>query len=235
MANALQTSEKSAGSAPTPERRAAYVERVDIHQHKREVIALFERSGKPEFASRFDWYYHNDGHQPISWILRDCSGAIAGVSSVTPRSLCYGARSVRAGVAGNLLIDRQKAGYLGAISLVRAMKSLVTSGDLDVLLGIPNAMSEPIFARLEFTTVDRWITHAFVHHSGKLLQARFGWPGRIASPLVNLCATVLEKATYHRCLPTDIRIVDGTERDVADIPFHDWATPLGRFVTRPSS
>ncbi len=236
MPNALRTSEEFVPvPAVVPERLAPHVERVDIYQHKPELIALFERSGRPEFASRFDWYYHDDGQKPMSWVLRESGGAISGVCSVTLRSLRYGARSVRAGVAGNLLIDRGKGGYLGAISLVRAMKSLVTSHDIDVLLGIPNALSEPIFTRLEFTIIDRWITHAFVHHSGKLLQTRLGWPGTIARPLLDLCAAAVEKVTSPDSLQADsLRVVNVTERDFSEIPFHNWAVPEGRFVMCPS-
>ena len=176
-------------AAPTAPNTSTVVERVDLREYKNDILALCQRNGTPEVARRFDWYYRDQGQErPFSWILRDGKGEICGLCSVTVRDLRHGKTTVKAGVAGNLLVDRSKRVYLGAFSLVRATKSLVTNKEVDILMGIPNQFSQPIFLRLGYKVIDLWTTHAFIHGSRQLLQSHLGWVGRVASPIVDFCA-----------------------------------------------
>jgi hypothetical protein len=213
------------------------LERVDARRHKEDVIALYERNGNREFAARFDWYYREQGQEtPISWTLRDGNGELYGVGSVTIRPMRYRKTRLRAGVAGNLLVDRRKGNYLAAVSLVRAMKSLVSVREIDVLLGIPNALSAPIFMRVDFKIIDRWTSHAFIQGSRNLLQNHFGWRGRLASPIVDLLAAtkgVLSRKT--NLGPANLHFVNMTDGDLNDLQMQFWAPPEKRFVISPSS
>ena len=208
------------------------MEKVDLRDFKSDVLALYEQNGKWEATRCFDWYYRDQGQQtPVSWILRDGTGHICGLCSVTPRVLRYGSTAIRAGVAGNLLIDHTKRPYMGALGLIRSMKQLVVSGELDVLLGIPNHLSEPMFLRLGFQVIDRWATHAFILKSCTLLQSHFGWLGMAVSPFVDFYAAAM-RAANRKSKPSrdSFRVEDLAIDQLSTLRAEDWQVPACRIV-----
>lgn len=215
----------------------ACVERVDIRQYKDEVIQLYEQNGKRDFARRFDWYYRDQGQEkPISWILRGVDGEICGLSAVTLRELRYGTKTVRAGVAGNLLVNRKRGAYLGALSLVRAMKAMVTTREIDILLGIPNALAEPTFLRLDFKIIDRFTSHVCIHRSRSLLQGHFGIPGKLASPLIDFAASVRRRLAVSRGVASrKLNTAILGESELNRLPVDQWVPPEGYFVLSAST
>jgi hypothetical protein len=177
--------------APTKEGSSLSIECVDARNYRNQIIELFESSGHLEFGAQFDWYYRERGQEsPTTWLLRNRKSEICGLCSVTLRNLWYGNETLRAGVAGNLLVSRNSGIYHGAFALVRAMKSMVTSRQIDVLLGIPNDASRSIFERLGFQTIGRWVTHARITRSGALLRAQSEFPALLAAPVVDAYARV---------------------------------------------
>lgn len=212
------------------------VERVDLRKYRNRVIDLYERNGRLQSSKQFDWYCRDQGQEaPFSWTLRDGNGKLAGICSVTVRPLQFGATSIRAGVAGNLLLDRTSRIYLGAFSLVRAMKSLVINKDVDVLLGVPNRLSQPIFVRLGFQTVGRWETHVQIFHSRDLLRSRFGSFGSLASPLADVGAVIRRSVSgWSKADYSGFRVLKVDESEIHGLPLEDWAAPEGRLVIRPS-
>lgn len=206
--------------------REGTVERGDIRPHREEVIQLYERSGKTHFRSLFDWYYRSEGQEtPTSWLLRNRQGRICGLCSVTIRVLQAGSSTVRAGVSGNLLVDRSNGMYHGALALVRSMKSLVTDGEIDILLGIPNRLAQPVFDRVGFQEIGRWQTHACLHRSRDLLRSRFGVAGTLASPLVDLGAAAHRAIAGWLHVPASgLKVRDLSEDELGKIPLQNWST-----------
>jgi len=217
---------RSLAPGPPPSRWGT-IERVDIREHRDEVTALFTRSGKTDFPRQFDWYYRQVGQSmPTSWILRDNARKICGVCSVTERPLTFGTTRLRAGVAGNLLVDRHAADYLAAFRLVRAMKSLVTNHEIDLLLGIPNELAQPVFSRAGFHWIDRWDTYVQVFRSHSLLRARAGVTASLASPFVDLGAAVRRGMSHwsQSAFPGFL-MVDVTEDELNHISPQEWPSP----------
>jgi hypothetical protein len=179
-------------SQPRGEDKSAITaRRADPRQYREEIISLFERNGKKRFRQQFDWYYHEHGQPaPVSWLLWDTDGHVRGLCSVTVRQLRCGEHRICAGVAGNLLVDRNWSAYFGACALVRAAKSLVIRGELDILLGIPNHLARPVFERLHFQTIGRWTTHAQVIRSRELLQSRLKAGAGVAAPIADLVGAI---------------------------------------------
>ncbi len=210
--------------------REGTVERGDARLHREEIIQLYERAGKTQFRSLFDWYYRSEGQQtPTSWMLRDRRGSICGLCSVTIRLLQFGNTMLRAGISGNLLVDRTNGMYHGALDLVRAMKSLVTDGEIDILLGIPNALAQPVFARVGFQEIGRWQTHACLHRSRDLLRSRFGVAGTLASPLVDFCAATRRAfAGWSHTPASRLNVREIAEDELGKIPFENWVRPGDR-------
>jgi len=208
-------------------KQSGTVARIDAREFRTEVISLFEANGKAEFAKQFDWYYRDDGQQtPISWALRDMKGRLLGVCSVTIRMMRFGTTLVGAGVAGNLLVDRSRGAYLGAFSLVNAIKSLVDTRELDVLLGIPNELAQPIFSRSGFTTIDRWATYVQVAKSRDLLSFHFGRSGMLASRVIDWAATAKRRLSHwHDSKNSGFRVVELSENELSRASFENWSSP----------
>ena len=201
---------------------AVKIEEDDARRWKNEIASLYERDGKPEFRTQFDWYYRDQGQElPRSFLLRDPAGTIQGLISVTVRNLRLGDTIIRAGVTGNLMVDRSSGIYFGASSLVRAAQALVHEGSVDLLLGIPNEYSQAVFRRLKFITLDRWRTYAMLFRSTQMLRSRFGFAGMLASPFVNSYAAARRVfSRYHRI--GRFQIEDMCEQDLAEFHGKSW-------------
>ncbi len=214
-----------------------HLESADVTKYRKDVISLFCREGKIHFASQFDWYYRSQGQEaPTSWILRNDKGQLCGLCSVTMRLLQFGGKTVKAGVAGNLLVDRTSGIYFGAFSLVRAMMSLVSRGQIDILLGTPNPLSQPIFRRLGFHWISAWGTHAMIFKSGELLRSHFGLLGIIGSPLIDIGAAALRyKKLWRQAESSEFRVVKLNNGDLGTLPFANWTSGSDRFLTKASS
>lgn len=223
-------------NSPSPGIHTA-VERVDACDFREQVIALFEGSGNSQFAQRFDWYYRDRGQQsPISWILRDKIGRVTGLCSVTLRDLQFGTTKLRAGIAGNLVMDRSLGAYLGPFSLVHAMKSLVTDGEIDILLGIPNELAQPVFSRVGFSVIGGWTTYVQISKSRDLLKFYFGRPGKIVSPLVDLgAATVRSLSHWRQNKLSHFRVRDLSEMELRQVRFEEWPYLWHRFQSSVTS
>jgi hypothetical protein len=213
------------------------IERVDARNFQTEIVALFAASGNPQFASQFDWYYRDRGQEtPISWILRDRKGNVSGLCSVTLRSLRFGSTEVRAGIAGNLTMDPGRGMYLGAFSLVRAMKSLVDSNEIDVLIGVPNQLAQPVFSRLNFKVIDSWTTQVQVRKSWDLLKFHLGLAGGMASPFVDLYAGARRAISHwNEVESSNFQAIELSEGELSALRLEDWASPWERFVMNASS
>jgi hypothetical protein len=205
--------------------------RIDARDLRQEIISLFEANGKADFGKRFDWYYRSNGQEmPTSWVLRDARGRVLGLCSVTIRAMRFGNIPVRAGVAGNLLVDRNRGAYLAAFSLVNAIKSLVHDHEIDVLLGIPNELAQPVFSRLGFSVIARWTTYVQVVKSRDLLRFHFGASGALASPLVDWAAALKRGLCgWQGTNNSGFRVIQLAEHEVSQIRCDEWPFPADRF------
>jgi len=203
------------------------VARIDARDFRTEIISLFEANGRAEFVTQFDWYYRNNGQQtPISWALRDPKGRLMGLCSVTIRAMRFGGTLIRAGIAGNLLVDRSRGAYLAAFSLMNAIKSLVDTRELDVLLGIPNELAQPIFSRSGFTIIDRWATYVQIANSRHLLSFHFGRWGMLASRVIDSAAMAKRGLSHWRDKKnSSFRVIELSEKELSGVRFENWASP----------
>lgn len=213
------------------------VEPCDVTRHRSEIVSLFEREGKARFADRFEWYYRSEGQEaPLSWTLLNEHGEISGLSSVTKRTLMYGGKIVKAGISGNLIVDRGRGLYLGAFSLVRAMMSLVENGELDILLGCPNRLSQPVFQRMGFRSIDTWESKAMIYRSRPWLRVRFGGVGTLVSPIIDLAAAgrrVFSRHSLTSC--RGFQLMKMNERDLDELRLATWEVPTRQFVLSPTA
>lgn len=196
-----------------------------------DVVGVFQRSGRSHTREWLDWYFGSQGVQPVlSWMLRSRQQRrVVGLISVVPRVFRRGASLLRGGVVGNLFVDKDARGTLGAVQLLRAAESLVAKGRLDLLLAITGPDTQPLLSRMGFYTIGRWQVNAFVLSSGPLLRAALGAPGAVLAPLVDLGAGLLR--TFHRVNtpPRAYETLHLTSADISRLRTEDWASPSGQF------
>lgn len=211
--------------------------RVDARDFRKEIIALYARNGNSIFESLFDWYYRDVGQNaPASWILASQNGGgIAGVCSVTTREFRFGEMTLMVGVLGNFLVDKDMRKYFGAVRLVKAAKSLVDSGEFDILLGLPNQLAQPLLLRLGFQHIDSLQTQAQVFRSSDALRYRFGPLGAFASPIVDSFSALRRLfSAWPRTVRMPLRILELSEDQLAHISTTSWSPPAETFVLQSS-
>jgi len=211
---------------------AVQVHRVDARCYKQQLSALFQRRQKPELLQQFDWYYRAEGQPtPISWVAQTADGYVCGLYSVTMRPLQYGGTTLHAGVMGNLIVEAGSRSTFAPFNLVRACKELIRNHDLDILLGIPNELAEPWLVKNGFRVLGYWDTWAQVFRCGEALQHRFGRPGRLGAPLLNLAAQMnrtFSEWTADRQSAFQAIFLNSTELD--DLDIEHWATRPDSFA-----
>jgi hypothetical protein len=213
---------------------SSFVKRCDAREFRDEILALFDRNGRPLPRRHFDWYYGHNGNSSVcSWVLRGpAERAITGLCSVVPRNLRFGDEVVRAGVVGNLMVDPDSRA-LGGLALVRALQSLVLNGQLDILLGMPTtAPPRRLVLRMGFRTIAAWQTYAQIFRSRVALYARYGAAGAALSPLVDLMAGLRRQfSAFNDASTAGLELEELTPDQMTRLPVESWPALDGCFVT----
>ena len=202
------------------------IERADPRDFRDEVIALHARNGSDVTSKLFDWYYSDNGQgRPVSWLARHLPDRrIVGMCSVVPRTFRISTTLVRAGVAGNLLVDAESRNTLVVLHLLRATKALVLEDQVDVLLGTPNKLPQTVAVRMGFHQIDHWRTYAQIFHSRQPLRYRYGWLGTLASPGLDIAAALcrLRSNWYGRNPRARFRMTRLAESRLEEIADEAW-------------
>jgi hypothetical protein len=209
------------------------MERCDAREFRDEILALFNRNGQPLARQHFDWYYgHNGNSSVLSWVLRGpAERPITGVCSVVPRNLRFGDEVVRAGVVGDLMVDPDRRPF-GAVTLARAVQSLVLNGQLDILLAMPATVPPRRLAlRMGFRTIAAWQTHVQIFRSRAALSARHGAAGAALSPLVDLMAGLRRQfSAFNEASTAGLELEELTPDQVTRLPVESWQALDGSFL-----
>jgi hypothetical protein len=203
----------------------SFVERCDACEFQEEIQSLFDRNGQPLPRQHFDRYYgHNGNATVLSWVLRGAlDRAIVGLCSVVPRTFRFGDRLVRAGVVGNLMVDKNSRG-IGGVALLRSVQALVSNKQFDILLGIPT-LGPPmrLILRMGFRTIAHWQTYVQIFRSRASLQARYATSGAAMSPLVDLVAALRRRfSSFRKGSIANLMLEDLTRDQVTRLPVENW-------------
>jgi hypothetical protein len=211
-----------------------FVQRLNAREFRHEILSLFDRNAQPLTAECFDWYYGDNGHATVlSWMLRGSTGqTILGLCSVTPRAFRFGDRSLRAGIVGNLMVDKPSR-TIGGLALLRSVQSLVSSGQFDILLGIPGIGAPMrLILRMGFSTIGRWQTYVQISRSRSALFARYSTAGAALSPIADLSAAVWRRLSCFESIAVgNFKVVELTSDHVSKLPAADWPHARDRFCT----
>lgn len=214
------------------------LEQGDGHRLRHELAALFNRckdKGSDRYRQVFDWYYRDNGGRTVrTWLLRACGrGELVGACSVVPRTFLWSRQRLNIGVVGNFLVADEARRSFGALSLIRASLSMLSNGEVDILLGIPNANSAPVALRMGFRVLGKFARYVQVRRSRTRLHERLGWKGSCLSPVVNLWALSGRRFSAASSAP-HFDVIDLTRSAVLELPTADWTLPDQQFVQEAS-
>ena len=128
------------------------VEQVEPARARRELLRVWRDNLSVEGLGerKFAWTYERAPARPLSPFLlvarRGVERDVVGTVAVSVRVLQVGGRSCRAGLLGDLAVDRAHRSLLPALSLVRRAKRAAT-GEVALVYGFPNHRAEPVFLR----------------------------------------------------------------------------------------
>jgi hypothetical protein len=214
-----------------------FVEHCDARDFRDEIVSLFGRNGTPISPDHFDWYYGHNGGATVSWVLRRSpDDDIGGLCSVVPRTLRFGDTLVRAGVMGNLMVDKGSRG-IGGLALLRSAQSLVLNGQLDILLGMPTAaLPIKMIQHLGFRIIGAWQTYLQIFHSRVALCARYGTAGAVLSPAVDLIAGLRRRiSSFHRASVFNLTLEDLNCSETCRLAIENWPPLNGHFLAEYSA
>ena len=211
------------------------LKRQDPRAYRADVIALFERNGKGNYGDFFDWYYCDSAQEtPITWLLRKSEdGKLLGLCSVMVRTFRWGKTRLRVGILGNLLVDTESRTSFGGVELVRSAQSLVSQGELDLLLGVPSGRALALALRMGFRRLGIWETYAQIIRSAASLRSRLGRAGTVLSPLVDAWAGLLR--LFRSGWIAHLRVIELSARELDRINLETWTSPDDRFVAYHSA
>lgn len=163
--------------------------RVDPDEHRDELVRLWGDNlpvaGDPH--AKLDWLYLRSPVGPgEAFVLRDEGEATVGCAGITTRELWCGDRVLRAGLLGDLAIDRAHRTGMPALVLQRATKRHVEA-TYDLSYGFPNANAVALHRRIGFHELGVMSRYVRVLRHGGYLARKYGRPGvmRAAGAMVD--------------------------------------------------
>jgi hypothetical protein len=121
-------------------------------------------------ATKYRWLYEEAPDRPPVVFLLVADGAPAaqavGTAGVGLRRVVVGDAELRAGLLGDLAVDREHRSVMPALSLVREAKAWAL-GELDFAYGFPNKSAEGVFKRAGYKplgTIGRYVR--VLRHAG---------------------------------------------------------------------
>jgi hypothetical protein len=174
-------------------------------------------------ATKYRWLYEEAPDRPSVVFLLVAEGAAAhavGTAGVGLRRVVANGVELRAGLAGDLAVDREHRSVMPALTLVREAKAWALA-ELDLVYGFPNRSAEGVFKRAGYKplgTIGRYVRvlrHAgYVDRIGDAELARL--PARLrpaartalAGPAGAVIARGVDVAVLARDLPALARTRD---------------------------
>jgi len=165
--------------------------------------SLTQLSDREQLEERVRWLYESHPRGPtITQLCRhEESGAIVGSGSALSRRLHRRGQVFPAALLGDLAVEPKHRTAGPAVKILRSVVERGREAGHDILYGLPNDKSAPIFKRLRFKEVGRTRTWRKPLRSAPVLGQRLPSPGlaRLLAPIVD---------TGHRAYDWSTRLGD---------------------------
>ena len=230
-------------------------QRVDPRSVRDEVVKFFWEQQhswpgqtRDDYYATWDWRYSSlsDG-EPIVYVWRLAStGEMVGHIGVYRRTFRVGPATLRAGVPGNLMVHPQWQNSVIGMRLVRFLRRLVESGELDAVITFSNPVADDMCVRFGFAALGSMHTYVDVHRTAPLLARRRS-AAVVLSPFADLAFSARRwlrtRRHRHSAVPLDVRLL--TADEFLRLDRGHWAAPdrlvswdsspfvVGRYLTAP--
>lgn len=131
------------------------IHRIDSGTYREEVFSLWERYLPGTPRGRLDWLEQNP-HGKAIWYGAFLEGAerLVGTLTVMPRKIETGKQSFKAGIMGDLMVEKEFQVFGPTLSLMRTAIQEYRASGFDFLYTFPNRASEKFSFRAGFQEVE---------------------------------------------------------------------------------
>lgn len=175
--------------------------KADLNKNKNDIRAIWERNYPGALEKKFEWIYEsNPAGRSHVWLVRhEDSGEYVGATSLFPREFVINGKTYIAGIAGDLIVNKEHRSLGPAMMLQKAVLSAVKDGTFNFIYGFPNNASEPVFKRVGYQLLgERARLVKILKTAPRISRLPFGryW-GFLVSPVLDLILRLLSFETWH--------------------------------------
>jgi len=180
------------------------VRAADLRADRDAIIGVWRRnlvgSDERQLQAKFGWYYLQDPLGPSKcWVLEtDGQEPIVGTAGLGLRCVKLGERYIAAGIASDFAVDRAHRTFQPALMLQKAVLGSLVDGGVQMVYGLPNSSSMPVFRRIGYQVPSCLSRYVEVLRSRRCLQ-RFRGVARVApliAPVVDAAMRVVSEGPF---------------------------------------
>ncbi len=178
------------------------VSRGDVVQDGDELLKFWKEHGDRPIDDKYRWMYLNNPYGKANiWFLKiEETGEVVGTAALFPRKLMLDGNVVLAGVAGDLLVNKEHRTLRPALSLVRQVRSALDDNLVEFIYIIPNKKAEMITKRAGYKCVGSLKRYVKIQKSQRQLEKR-GVPrviSNIVAPMIDFWLVLRAGETWCR-------------------------------------
>lgn len=160
---------------------------ADLAADRTDIIRLWGGGLREADAARYQWIYENNPQGAVGcWVVTDAPHSVIGVAAVFPQTLRDGARTWRAGVAGDFVVDKEHRAMGPALMLQKRFAGACAAGHaFDVVYGFANRAARAVQLRAGFVELGCATDLRKIIRSADALTRRFGVIGTLVAPFVD--------------------------------------------------
>lgn len=201
-----------------PESMGYQVVRTSVEQDKDTILKFWKENHPKPLDAKYRWMYENNpAGKPIIWILRHTeSGDCVGMVTLFPRMMKTKNGVIRAGVTGDLLVNRKHRTLGPAVKLLRSTLTAVHDGDVDLIYTFPNKAADGVVKVARYRHLGKLLRMVKVLGVTQYLHG-FGVPRLLIPPLSSLIDFILKvtsieiwKSSNKKVVCRETRVVDAS-------------------------
>ena len=163
--------------------------KADLKKHKKAILNIWKNETNHDFSKRYKWIYEGNtsGKAEVYLVRHDDSQHFVGCVALFPASFCVEGVTIKAGIAGDFLVQKEHRTAGPALQLIRAILSSVQEDSLEFIISFPNKASEPILKRAGFKVLGKNVRFVKILTS-KLIFSKLGfgdWTYAAIGPFAN--------------------------------------------------
>ena len=128
------------------------IQQQDPFIHKKEILELWAENLPDTPPGRLEWMMDGNPAGPAKWFFAFDSktNQLAGMISVMPKLLILHGQIIRAGIMGDLVVDKRYRVFGPALSLVKSVIKSMADFGFDFIYTIPNSDSRKLMEHAGF-------------------------------------------------------------------------------------